>query len=108
MVTRLEGRHQLTDKGSVIAAKGDGEFQSFVPEMLRPLLSGKTVFDIAGTLTDAGGVAVERATLESNAHARHGEGQHRSRRAPAISRSRSPRPATACRCRSAPRKARST
>ncbi|MBU2191956.1 MAG: translocation/assembly module TamB, partial [Alphaproteobacteria bacterium] len=67
VITRVEGRHQLTDKGSAIEAKGDGEFQRFVPEKLRPLLSGKTVFDIAGTATKAGGVIVERATVESNA-----------------------------------------
>ena len=67
VVTRVEGRHQLTDRGSAIEAKGDGEFQRFVPEKLRPLLSGKTVFDIAGTATKAGGVIVERATVESNA-----------------------------------------
>ena len=67
VVTRVEGRHQFTDKGSAIEAKGDGEFSRFVPEMLRPLLSGKTVFDIAGTATTHGGVNIERATIESNA-----------------------------------------
>ena len=67
VVTRAEGRHQFTDRGSAIEAKGDGEFDRFVPEMLRPLLSGRTVFDIAGVATTAGGVDIERATIESNA-----------------------------------------
>ena len=53
--------------GNAIEAKGDGEFERFVPEMLRPLLSGKTVFDFAGTALSNGGVDVERATIESNA-----------------------------------------
>ena len=66
VVTRIEGRHQLTDKGSAIEAKGDGEFQRFVPEMLQPLLSGKTVFDVAGVATSGGGVNIERASVESN------------------------------------------
>ena len=35
--------------------------------MLRPLLAGKTVFDIAGTATSAGGVDIERATIEGGA-----------------------------------------
>ena len=43
-----------------------------MPEDLRPLLSGNSSFDVAGTLTGAGGVAIERATIESNAiRARH-------------------------------------
>ena len=67
VVTRVEGRHQLTDMGNAIEAKGDGEFDRFVPEMLRPLLSGKTVFDFAGTALTDGGVDVDRATIESNA-----------------------------------------
>ena len=66
VMTRIEGRHQLTDKGSAIEARGDGEFQRFVPEMLRPLLAGKTVFDIAGATTSGGGFRIERASAESN------------------------------------------
>ena len=66
VVTRVEGRHQLTDMGSAIEARGDGEFDRFVPEMLRPLLSGRTVFDFAGTALSNGGLDVDRATIESN------------------------------------------
>ena len=64
VITRLEGRHQFTPQGSKIEVKGDGQFESFVPVMLRPLLAGKTVFEIAGTATSAGGVDIERATIE--------------------------------------------
>ena len=67
VITRVEGRHQFTSEGSAIEAKGDGDFGRFMPEDLRPLLAGNSRFDFAGTLTSAGGVAIERATIESNA-----------------------------------------
>ncbi len=54
VVTRVEGRHQFTDQGSAIEAKGDGDFERFMPEDLRPLLSGNSSFDFAGTLTSRG------------------------------------------------------
>ena len=66
VITRVEGRHQFTSEGSAIEAKGDGDFGRFMPEDLRPLLAGNSRFDFAGTLTSAGGVAIERATIESN------------------------------------------
>ncbi|HEY6633858.1 MAG TPA: translocation/assembly module TamB domain-containing protein [Rhizobiaceae bacterium] len=67
VVTRVEGRHLLTSDGSLIEAKGDGDFERFMPEDLRPLLTGNSRFDFAGTLTSAGGIAIQRATIESNA-----------------------------------------
>lgn len=67
VVTRLTGMHAFTDAGSRVEAKGDGEFARFLPERFRPILSGRTVFDIAGTLTTEGGIVVERAEIESNA-----------------------------------------
>ena len=60
VVTRVEGRHQFTDKGSAIEAKGDGDFERFVPEDLRPLLSGNSSFDFAG-IADLGGRRRHRA-----------------------------------------------
>ncbi|CCV14883.1 translocation/assembly module TamB domain-containing protein [Mesorhizobium sp. STM 4661] len=67
IVTQLTGRHQLTDKGSHVEAKGDGDFARFVPENLKPLFAGKTSFDLAGTAMVAGGVAVDRASIDSDA-----------------------------------------
>lgn len=67
IVTQLTGRHQLTDKGHYVEAKGDGEFERFLPENLKPLFAGKTSFDLAGTATAAGGVDVERANIDSDA-----------------------------------------
>lgn len=67
IVTQLTGRHQLTDKGSHVEAKGDGDFARFMPENLKPLFAGKTSFDLAGTAMVAGGVDVERASIESDA-----------------------------------------
>ncbi|GLS40934.1 translocation/assembly module TamB [Mesorhizobium tianshanense] len=67
IVTQLTGRHQLTDKGSMIETKGDGDFQRFMPDNLKPLFAGKTSFDLAGTAIDAGGVDVERASIDSDA-----------------------------------------
>lgn len=67
IVTQLTGRHQLTDKGNHVEAKGDGEFAPFLPGNLRPLFAGKTSFDVAGTATSAGGISVDRASIESDA-----------------------------------------
>ncbi|MEP6563559.1 MAG: translocation/assembly module TamB domain-containing protein [Mesorhizobium sp.] len=67
IVTQLTGRHQLTDKGNHVEARGDGEFDRFLPENLKPLFAGKTSFDLAGTATTAGGVDVERANIDSDA-----------------------------------------
>ncbi|MDQ2703579.1 MAG: translocation/assembly module TamB [Pseudomonadota bacterium] len=67
VVTRVEGRHQFTDGGSAVEAMGNGDFERFMPEDLKPLLAGNSTFDFAGTLTGAGGIAIERATIESNA-----------------------------------------
>ncbi|RJT41706.1 translocation/assembly module TamB [Mesorhizobium waimense] len=67
IVTQLTGRHQLSDQGNHVEAKGDGDFGRFLPEKLKPLFAGKTSFDLAGTATPAGGVDIERATIESDA-----------------------------------------
>ncbi|MDX8438648.1 translocation/assembly module TamB domain-containing protein [Mesorhizobium australafricanum] len=67
IVSQLTGRHQLTDKGHRIEAKGDGEFEGFLPEKIKSLFAGKTNFDLAGTATTSGGVDIERATIESDA-----------------------------------------
>ncbi|WP_027167605.1 translocation/assembly module TamB domain-containing protein [Mesorhizobium sp. WSM3224] len=65
IVSQLTGRHQLTDKGHRVEANGDGEFEEFLPEKIKSLFAGKTSFDIAGTATTAGGIDIERATIES-------------------------------------------
>ncbi|AZO74588.1 translocation/assembly module TamB domain-containing protein [Mesorhizobium sp. M1D.F.Ca.ET.043.01.1.1] len=67
IVTQLTGRHQLSDKGHYIEAKGDGEFERFLPEKFKSLFAGKTSFDVAGTAITSGGVDIERATIESDA-----------------------------------------
>ena len=67
VVTRVEAHHQQTNRGSYIEAKGDGEFERFVPEILKPLLAGKVDFDFAGTATSTGGVDIERGTIDSAA-----------------------------------------
>lgn len=67
IVSQLTGRHQLSDKGHHIEAKGDGEFERFLPEKIKALFAGKTSFDVAGTATTAGGVDIERAVIESDA-----------------------------------------
>lgn len=67
VVAQLSGRHQLTDAGSRIEVKGDGAFERFLPDMLKPLLTGQSRFDIAGTATKAGGVEIERAAIDSDA-----------------------------------------
>ncbi|MET3577769.1 translocation and assembly module TamB [Mesorhizobium robiniae] len=67
IVTQLTGRHQLTDKGNYVEAKGDGDFQRFIPDNLEPLFTGKTSFDLAGTAIVTGGVEVERANIDSDA-----------------------------------------
>ncbi|MBZ9707178.1 translocation/assembly module TamB domain-containing protein [Mesorhizobium sp. ESP7-2] len=67
IVTQLTGRHQLTDKGNHVEAKGDGDFARFLPENLKSLFAGKTSFDVAGTATSAGGISIDRASIESDA-----------------------------------------
>ncbi|PAQ03967.1 translocation/assembly module TamB domain-containing protein [Mesorhizobium mediterraneum] len=67
IVTQLTGRHQLTDKGNYVEAKGDGDFQRFIPDNIKPLFTGKTSFDLAGTAIVTGGVEVERANIDSDA-----------------------------------------
>ncbi|TJW00284.1 MAG: translocation/assembly module TamB [Mesorhizobium sp.] len=67
IVTQLTGRHQLTDKGNYLEAKGDGDFQRFLPDNLKSLFAGKTSFDLAGTAIVTGGVEVERASIDSDA-----------------------------------------
>ncbi|MBZ9978456.1 translocation/assembly module TamB domain-containing protein [Mesorhizobium sp. BR-1-1-10] len=67
IVTQLTGRHQLTDKGNHVEAKGDGDFARFLPENLKPLFAGKTNFDVAGTATSVGGISIDRASIESDA-----------------------------------------
>ncbi|RAZ76835.1 translocation/assembly module TamB domain-containing protein [Mesorhizobium atlanticum] len=66
IVSQLTGRHQLTDKGHRIEAKGDGEFEGFLPEKIKALFAGKTSFDLAGTATASGGIDIEQATIESD------------------------------------------
>lgn len=66
VVTTLSGRHRFTEDGSAIEAKGEGQFASFVPEVVRPLLAGATMFDVSATVLDEGrGVRVDGAILES-------------------------------------------
>ncbi|RRI07042.1 translocation/assembly module TamB [Mesorhizobium tamadayense] len=67
IVTQLTGRHQLSDKGHYIEAKGDGQFERFLPEKFKSLFAGKTSFDMAGTATTTGGIDIERANIESDA-----------------------------------------
>lgn len=67
VITRIDARHQFTDRGSAIEATGEGDFERFMPEDFKPLLAGTASFDLAGTLTSAGGVEITRATVESAA-----------------------------------------
>ena len=65
LITSVSGTHKLTDAGRVVDAKGDGDFARFLPERLRPLVAGKTAFEIAGTLSNDGGVRISRAAVDS-------------------------------------------
>jgi translocation and assembly module TamB len=67
VVTRLSGRHQLTDGGSRVELSGQGAFASFLPASLAPLAAGDTQIEFAGTLGAGGRVAVDNARLASAA-----------------------------------------
>lgn len=67
VVTRLSARNQQTDKGNHVEASGDGDFERFLPENFKPLVAGKTSFDVAATVLATGGIEVRRANLESDA-----------------------------------------
>lgn len=75
VLTRVQARHREIDGARRIEAKGEGEFQRFVPEVARPLLSGETVFDVAGTLREGNVVELENATLETNTVRAMGSGR---------------------------------
>lgn len=67
VITQLSARHQQTDKGNRVEAKGDGDFARFVPDRFKSLLAGGTNFDFAATLTKDGGVEIERGEIASAA-----------------------------------------
>lgn len=67
VITRIDARHRFTENGNAVEASGNGEFERFMPENLRPLLAGSASFDVAGTFTPEGGIAIERASIESDA-----------------------------------------
>ncbi|BCH31741.1 translocation/assembly module TamB [Mesorhizobium sp. L-8-10] len=66
-VTGLSAHHALADGGRRITVKGDGQFERFAPDVVRPLLAGRTDFDIAALLAAAGSVNIEHATIQSPA-----------------------------------------
>ena len=73
-IAQLTGRHQEVEAGRRIEVKGDGQFERFVPEMLKQVLSGSTTFDVAGTLLTSGGVDLERADIASGGLTTSGSG----------------------------------
>lgn len=75
LVASLEGTHRLTAEGSAFTARGDGAFAEFLPERYRHLVAGQTQFDIAATLTKAGGLFIERGQLEGTALSARASGQ---------------------------------
>ncbi|MBX3576756.1 MAG: translocation/assembly module TamB [Rhizobiaceae bacterium] len=76
VVTRLDATHQTTDRGRRVEARGAGEYESFVPAMLQPLLAGQASFDVAATLLATGGIDIERATLSTTAASASASGQY--------------------------------
>lgn len=74
VVTSLSGTYRVVAGGSRIEVKGDGAFERFLPEGLRPLLAGRADFDLAGLWGDEGRVDVERASLQSAALRASAEG----------------------------------
>ena len=63
----LTGRHQFTDAGSRIEAKGNGDFSPFLPNSVAGIARGTTGFEFAGTLGEANAIEIETARLESDA-----------------------------------------
>ncbi|HWK65937.1 MAG TPA: translocation/assembly module TamB domain-containing protein [Rhizobiaceae bacterium] len=66
VVTTVSGAYSAAEGGSRIELKGDGAFERFLPEGLRPLLAGQADFEMAGLLGSEGRIDVERANLQSN------------------------------------------
>jgi translocation and assembly module TamB len=67
VVTRLSGRHQLTDGGNRIEVDGQGAFASFLPASLAPLAAGDTAIEFLGTVGAGGRLSVDTARLASQA-----------------------------------------
>lgn len=65
VVTTVSGGYKAVDGGNRVELRGDGMFERFLPEGLRPLLAGKADFDLAGVIGDQGRIDVERANLQS-------------------------------------------
>ncbi|WP_442582988.1 translocation/assembly module TamB domain-containing protein [Mesorhizobium sp. ASY16-5R] len=66
-VTGFTVAHRITDEGSVVEAKGDGEFSRFVPERARQFLGGKTNFDVAALLPKGGPIRIDHADVSNGA-----------------------------------------
>ncbi|MFI0843318.1 translocation/assembly module TamB domain-containing protein [Mesorhizobium sp. IMUNJ 23232] len=66
-VTSFTVAHRMTDAGSQIEAKGDGEFSRFVPERARQFLGGKTNFDVAALLPKTGPISIDHADVSNGA-----------------------------------------
>ncbi|MBD0414677.1 translocation/assembly module TamB domain-containing protein [Oryzicola mucosus] len=74
VIAQLLGRHQAVDGGNRFEVKGDGQFDRFVPDAFKPVLTGATNFDLAGTLLSGGGVELERGNLSTGALTGSGSG----------------------------------
>ncbi|MGT2466913.1 hypothetical protein ACVOMV_21225 [Mesorhizobium atlanticum] len=66
IISQLTGRHQLTDKGHRIEAQGDGQFEAVPPGEDKVALCRQDELRRRRTATTAGGVDIERATIESD------------------------------------------
>ncbi|MBX3569122.1 MAG: translocation/assembly module TamB domain-containing protein [Rhizobiaceae bacterium] len=75
LIASVDARHRLTEAGSEVEARGDGDFASFVPDRFKHLLQGTTRFDIAGTATRSGGFLVKRADVFGSALTASAAGQ---------------------------------
>ncbi|MDI6028032.1 translocation/assembly module TamB domain-containing protein [Corticibacterium sp. UT-5YL-CI-8] len=74
VIAQLSGRHQAVDGGNRFEVKGDGQFDRFVPDAFKPVLTGATNFDLAGTLLSGGGIDLDRGNLSTGALTGSGSG----------------------------------
>lgn len=74
IVTRVDAVHSQTSRGRRIEAKGDGQFERFLPASVRPLAAGASTFDFAGTLLAQGGLELDAASFRSAAATVSGRG----------------------------------
>ncbi|MCC7416846.1 MAG: translocation/assembly module TamB, partial [Acidobacteria bacterium] len=67
VAAKFTGRHQFVEGGSRVELNAEGEFAQFIPPQFQALAAGQAQVAFAGTFRTDGGVAIEAASIASDA-----------------------------------------